>query len=343
MQQPKATKIPKALTTHGDTRIDNYYWLNDRENPKVIDYLNKENSYREANMKHMEDFQAALFKEIVGRIKQTDMSVPYKKDGYYYYTRYEEGKEYPIHARKKGSLDAEEAIMLNVNELAKGYDYYAVGGRSVSTNNEILAFGEDTVSRRIYTIRFKNLKTGAYLPDTIENTTGTAVWANDNKTIFYTRKDEALRPYKIFKHVLGTDASLDEEVYHEADETFRTGIYKSKSKKYLIIVAAMTISTEYRILEADNPNGTFKIFQPREKDLEYSIAHFNDKFFIRTNYEAKNFRLMETSENQTDKTHWKEVIPHRTDVLLEDLDIFKDFLVLSERINGITQIRVRPW
>ena len=340
---PRASKIPKALTIHDDTRIDNYYWLNNREDQKVIDYLNAENEYREAKMAHTKDFQASLFKEIVGRIKQTDMSVPYKKDGYYYFTRYEEGKEYPIHSRKKETLEAPEEIMLNVNDLAKDFDYYAVGSTSVSTNNKILAFGEDTVSRRIYTIRFKNLETGEYLADKIENTSGTAVWANDNKTVFYTRKDEALRPYKIFRHTLGTDPSSDVEIYHESDETFRTGIYKTKSKKYLVIVAAMTISTEYRILVADNPNGEFRLFQKREDKLEYSIGHFEDKFFVHTNLDAKNFRLMETTENATTKEHWKEVIPHRTDVLLEGMDLFKDYLVLAERINGISQIRIKPW
>jgi len=343
LRAPKATKIPKELTVHGDTRIDNYYWLNDREDQKVIDYLNKENAYRESRMAHTKAFQEDLFKEIVGRIKQTDMSVPFKKDGYYYFTRYEEGKEYPIHARKKETLKADEEIMLNVNDLAKDYDYYAVGGRSVSTNNEILAFGEDTVSRRIYTIRFKNLKTGEFLPDKIENTTGSAIWANDNQTIFYTRKDDALRPYKIFKHKLGTDPAEDVEIYHEKDETFRTGIYKTKSKKYLVIVAAMTISTEYQILNADTPDGKFEIFQARENDHEYSIDHFEDKFFVLTNMDAKNFRLMETSEKTTTKENWKEVIPHRDDVLLEDMDIFKDYLVLSERINGISQLRIKPW
>ncbi len=340
---PKAKKIAKELSIHGDTRIDNYYWLNDREDQNVIDYLNAENTYREGVMAHTTDFQASLFKEIVGRIKQTDMSVPYKKDGYYYFTRYEEGKEYPIHARKKETLEASEEIMLNVNELAKDFEYYAVGGTSVSTNNQLLAFGEDTVSRRIYTLRFKNLVTGEYLADRIENTTGSAIWANDNQTVFYTRKDESLRPFKIFKHKLGAPASEDVEIYHEADETFRTGIYKTKSKKYLVIVAAMTLSTEYRILEADNPDGEFRIFQKREDKHEYSIDHFDNKFYVHTNLAAKNFRLMETTESATTKENWTEVIPHRSDALLEGMDIFKDYLVLSERINGISQIRIKPW
>ena len=343
LKLPKAPKIPKTLSIHGDTRIDNYYWLNNREDPKVIDYLKAENDYKEAVLAHTKDFQEQLFQEIIGRIKQTDMSVPYKKDGYFYYTRYEEGKEYAIHARKKESLENEEQIMLDVNELAEEQSFYAIGGTSISTNNQILAFGEDTVSRRIYTIRFKNLETGAFLEDTIPNTTGNAVWANDNKTIFYTRKDDALRPFKIFKHILGTPSEQDIEIYHEADETFRTGIYKSKSKKYLIIVAAMTISHEYRILEADKPNGTFRVFQPREKNLEYGIAHFNNKFFVHTNLNAKNFRLMECSETKTSKENWTEVIPHRADALLEGIDVFKDYLVLSERIAGISQIRIKPW
>ncbi len=343
MKQPKAKKIPKELKIHGDTRIDNYYWLNDREDKEVIKYLKSENAYKKKVLKPTEKFQKKLFKEIVGRIKQTDMSVPYKKDGYYYYTRYEEGKEYPIHARKKKNLEAKEKIMLNVNDMAKDHKFYAVGGLSISTNNNILAFGEDTVSRRIYTIRFKNLKTGKYLKDTITNTTGSTVWANDNKTVFYTRKDESLRPYKIFKHKIGTPESEDIEIYHEKDETFRTGIMKSKSKKFLIIAAAMTVSTEYRILEADNPDGKFRLFQKRERNLEYGIAHYGKHFYVHTNLDAKNFRLMKTSEKRTSKKNWKEVIPHRKDVLLEGMSIFKDYLVLEERIKGISQLRIKPW
>ena len=343
MKRPRAKKIPKELSIHGDTRIDNYYWLNDREDQKVLDYLNAENAYKEAVLAPTKDFQEDLFKEIIGRIKQTDMSVPYKKDGYYYFTRYEEGKEYPIYSRKEGNLEATEAIMLDVNVLAKPHKYYAVGGLSVSTNNKILAFGEDTVSRRIYTLRFKNLETGEFLEDTIVNTTGSTVWANDNTTVFYTRKDESLRPYKIFKHKLGTPSEEDVEIYHEADETFRCYITKTKSKKFLVIGSAMTVSNEYHILEADTPDGDFRLFQKREKDLEHSIAHYGDHFYVYTNLEAKNFRLMKTPEKKTTKENWEEVIPHRSDVLLEGIDIFKDYLVLSERIKGISQIRIKPW
>ena len=351
---PVAKKVKKELTTHGDTRVDNYYWMKlsddqknaenpDQQTQEVLEYLHAENDFTKGKLKHTEAFQEKLFNEIVGRIKKDDTSVPYKDNGYYYITRYEEGKEYPIYSRKKENLEAEEEIMLDVNQLAEGYSYFSAVGRSVSPNNKILAYGEDTLSRRIYIVKFKNLETGEMYKDEIPNTTGGAVWANDNQTVFYSVKDDALRSYKIFKHKLGTPASEDKEVYHEADETFGTFVYKTKSDKYIVIGSYQTLSSEYRILEADNPDGQFRIFQPRERNLEYSIAHFDDKFYIRTNLDAKNFRLMATNETATAKENWKEVIAHRDDVLLEGMDIFKDYLVLSERKNGITQIRVRPW
>jgi len=340
---PVAEKIPKELSIHGDTRVDSYYWLNERDNPKVIEYLKAENEYKDTVMKHTEELQEALFNEIVGRIKQTDMSVPYKDAGYYYYTRYEEGHEYPLYCRKKESLEAEEELLLNVNEMAEGYDFYSVAGHSVSSNNNLIAFGVDTVSRRKYTIYFKNLKTGEILSDKIPNTSGRATWANDNKTVFYALKDETLRPYKIFKHILGTDASIDEEIYYEKDVTFNTSVFKTKSKKYLFIGSYHTLYTEYRFLDANNPDGKFKIIHPREKNLEYGVKHFGDKFYILTNYKAKNFRLMETSIHKTSKENWKEIIPHREDVLLQQFEIFKDFLVLNEQKSGLPHIRIIKW
>jgi oligopeptidase B len=344
IEPPVAEKIRKELTIHRDTRIDNYYWLNERDNPKVIDYLKAENEYKDSVMKHTEELQEKLYNEIIARIKQTDISVPVKREGYYTYTRFEEGKEYPVYCRKKGSMEAEEEILLNVNEMAKGYDYYSVAGYSVSSNNNLIAFGVDTVSRRKYTIHFKNLKTGEILPDKIPVTSGRAVWANDNKTVFYSVKDETtLRPYKILKHVLGTDPSRDIEVFNETDVTFDTYVSKTKSKKYLFIVSSSTLSTEYRFLDANKPSGKFKILHPRESDLEYSVAHFKDKFYIRTNYKAKNFRLMETPVSKTSKENWKGVIPHRKDVLLENFEIFKNFLVVSERKNGLTNLRIIRW
>lgn len=343
-QPPVAPKKPKELTAHGHTRIDNYYWLNERENPEVIAYLKAENEYTKQMMADTEQLQEKLFNEIVGRIKQTDESVPYKKNGYFYYTRFETGKEYPIYARKKGSLEAKEEIMLNANERAEGKSYYAAAGMNVSPDNRLLAFGEDTVSRRQYILRFKDLQTGELLSDRIPNTTGGAVWANDNKTVFYTMKDPSLRSFKIFRHTLGTPTSQDKEVYHEKDETFNTFVYKTKSEKYIIIGSSSTLSQEYRFVDASNPNSTFKVIQPRERGLEYGVDHFGDSFYIRTNKDgATNFKLMKTPVGKTAKANWKEVIPHRDDTFLEGTEIFKDYLVLQERKNGLPQIRVKKW
>lgn len=339
---PTAEKIKKELTEHGDTRIDNYYWMNDRNDPKVIAYLQAENKYLDTIMKPHEKLKSKLFEEMKGRIMETDVSAPYLKNGYYYYTRFEQGKEYPIYCRKKGSLEAEEEVMLNVNELAKGHNYYQIAGLNVSPDNKLLSFGVDTVSRRKYTLYVKNLETGAVLADAIPETTGGVAWMNDNKTFFYSRKNaETLRTERICKHVLGTDDKADKEVYFEKDETFNTFVYRSKSGKYIFIGNHSTLSSEYRILDADKPDGSFRVFEPRQKDMLYDIDHKDDKFYIVTNWEAKNFRLMESSLEKTSREHWKEVIAHRSDVLLEDITLFRDFMVLSERRNGLTQLRIR--
>ncbi len=340
---PTAEKIKKELTIHNHTRIDDYYWLNQRDNPKVIEYLKAENDYLNAMMKHTEALQEKLYNEMVGRIKPDDSTVPYKTNGFYYYTRFEEGKEYPLYCRKKEKLENPEEIMLNLNEMAKGQNYFHAIPSDISPDNTMLAYGVDTVSRRKYTLHFKNLGSGEILPDEIPNTSGSAAWANDNKTIFYDAKDNALREYKIFKHVLGTPVAQDMEIYYEADETFSTGVYKSKSRKYLFIVSYHTLYSEYRYLDADRPNDEFKLFEPRQKDHLYSVEHYKDKFYIRTNWNAKNFKLMETSIDKTAKENWTEVIPHRDDVLLEDEEIFKDFLVVQERKKGLTHLRVIPW
>lgn len=344
MKPPIAQKQPKELTIHGDTRIDNYYWLRNREDSAVIAYLEAENAYREAVMEHTEELQSKLYDEIVGRIKQTDMSVPYRLNGYYYYTRYEEGQEYPIYCRKKGSLEAEEEILLNVNEMAEGYSYYQVAGLSVSPDNKMLSFGVDTLSRRIYTIHFKNLETGQILEDKLNVTSGSAAWANDNKTVFYTVKDEqTLRPYKVYKHKLGSDSNNDKLIYTEEDETFVCGAYKTKSREYIMIGSFATLSNEYRFLNADNPDGEFSILQPRIRELEYSVSHYNDKFYVLTNLDAQNFRLMETPVNAPGKENWKEVIPHREDVYLNGIEIFSNYLVVSERKDGLVNLRIMPW
>jgi oligopeptidase B len=352
---PKAKQEPHEMTIHGDTRVDNYFWMRlsdaqkNAENPDeqtkaVVAYLEAENAYTDTVMADTKELQDKLYEEIVGRIKQDDQSVPVKVDGYWYYSRYEEGKEYPLYCRKKGSMDAEEEIMLNVPEMAEGFAYYAVGGRAVSTNNNLLAFGVDTVSRRQYTLRVKDLSTGELLEDRIPETTGGAVWANDNKTMYYAKQDPVtLRSYRIYKHVLGTDAADDEIVYEETDETFGCYVGKTKSKDYLVIGSYATMSSEIRFLDANNPQGEWQIIQPRERGLEYSISHYGDHFYIVHNQDAKNFMLSRTPVNKTSKDNWETVIAHRDNVLLEGVEIFKDFLVIDERENGLTQLRVKPW
>jgi len=342
---PVAKILPKQLKKHNQVRTDNYFWLNDRENPEVIDYLNQENAYYDAMTAHTKDFQKALFEEMKGRIKEDDQSVPYLYNGYYYITRYEKGQDYPIYSRKKGSLDAKEEILFDCNELAKGHTFFQLGGLSVSPDNRFASFGVDTVGRRIYTIQIKNLETNEVLSDVIENATGGSVWANDNHTLFYTRQDKVtLRANQIFKHKLGSNADKDVLVYEEKDDTFNVSVGKEKSKKYIVIGAESTLTTEYRILNSDTPDAEFKVFQPRVRGLEYSISHFGDSFYILTNKDkATNFKLMKTPENATEKKHWKEVLAHREDVLIEDIEIFSNYLVVEERSNGLNHIRIMPW
>jgi len=349
---PDVAKKPHEMTIHGDTRVDDYYWMRltdeqksakekDSHTQEVVDYIDAENDYTESRLKHTKKFQDKLFDEIVGRIKKDDESVPYLDNGYFYYTRYEKGKEYAIHCRKKGSLDSKEEILLDENVLAKGHDYFAVGGLDVSPDNQWMSYGVDLVSRRIYTIHFKNLVTGEVLEQTIPNSTGSVAWANDNKTVFYTSKNEVtLLPEKIWRHKVGTDSAKDELVYEEKDESFYNGVYRSKSGEFIIIWNSSTLVNDYHILSANDPDGEFNNFSPRGTEHEYSIDHYQDKFYIITNWEAKNNRLMETSENATDMGNWKEVIAHRNDVHLLGMEIFKDHLVLNERKDGLRGLRV---
>lgn len=345
IQPPVAKIVPHTLEKHGHTRTDNYYWLNDRENQDVIDYLNQENEYYQKMTAHTKELQENLFAEMKSRIKEDDSSVPYFYNGYYYITRFEKGKDYPIYSRKKGSLDAKEEIMFDCNEMAKGHSYFNLSGINVSEDNKYAAFGLDLVSRRQYTIQIKNLETGEILPVKIENTTGGSTWASDNKTLFYTRKDaQTLRSDKVYRHTLGTNIAKDALVFHEKDDTFYTFVYKEKSKKYLVIGSTSTLTSEYQILESNNPNGNFKLFQKRVRGLEYSISHYGDSFYVVTNKDkATNFKLMKTPESKTAMENWSELIPHRKDVLLEGIDIFKDYLVVEERSNGLNKIQIRPW
>ena len=342
---PLAKIIPKTLEIFGNTRIDNYFWLNDRENPEVIDYLKKENAYYKKMTAHTKTFQKELFEEMKARIKEDDESVPYLYNGYYYITRFETGKNYPIYSRKKENLLAKEEILFDCNKMARGKSYFQLGGLSISPNNKLAVFSTDLVGRRIYNIQVKDLETGKILSDKIEKVSGNAVWANDNKTIFYSSQDEiTLRSDTIFKHKLGSKQTDDVLVYFEKDETYNVEVAKSKSRKYLAIESGSTLTTEYQILEADNPDGKFRIFQKRLRGLEYSINHYGDSFYIMTNADkATNFKLMKTLETATSRENWTEVVPHREDVLLEDIEIFKDFLVVEERSNGLNKIRIMPW
>jgi oligopeptidase B len=344
IRPPQARITPVKLEKHGQTRVDNYYWLRERQNPEVLAYLNAENEYTDSVMAPTNGLQETLFQEFKARIKQTDMSVPYRLDDYFYYTRVEEGKEYPIYCRKKGSLESPEEVMLDVNIMAQGHGYFAVGDRAISSGQNFLAFPVDTVGRRLYAIHFKDLTTRESLKDLIPDVTDNMAWANDNRTLFYSKQDPAtLRWYRIYRHVLGTDTSQDELVYEEKDEGFNCYVFKTKSKKYLFVACEQTLSSEYRYLDANDPQGTFKVFLPREANHEYHVDHYGDYFYIRTNWQAKNFRLMRTPVTQTAKANWLDIIPHRDSVLVEDFQVFKDYLVVTERKNGLIQIRIRPW
>ena len=341
---PIAKKIPKELSIHGDTRIDNYFWLNERENPEVIAYLEAENSYAEAQLAHTKPLQDQLFNEIKGRIKEDDSNVPYFLNGYWYYSRVESGKDYPIHCRKPGNLDAQEEIMLDANALAEGHGYYSLTGLRVSPDNQMQMFFQDTVGRRQYSMSFKNLATGEVLPIGIYPTNGAAAWANDNKTVFYGTTDpQTLRADRIWKYEIGTAASTAAEVYFEKDETFATYVYKGKSDRYIFISSGSTLTSEQRYVDASKPGDAFKIIQPRVRGLEYSAEDYGSDFYLVTNKDAQNFQLMKTPIAKSAVANWKTVLAHRADVRLNDVVFFKDFLVLEERSAGLTQLRVRDW
>ncbi len=345
---PQVAKKPfEVQAPHGHSRQDHFYWLRERENPEVIAYLEAENAYTESKMAHLKDFKETLFLEIKARIKEQDESVPYKLDNFWYYQRYEVGAEYAIHARKKDTMVAPEQIVLNLNERAKGHGYYHCGGIAISDDHNWIAFAEDTIGRRIYTVRFKNLLTNEVLTEAIEGVEGDSFeWAHDNQTLFYVRKDpETLRSFQIFRHGLGQTAAQDTLVYEEDDESFYTGIYRSKSKAFLGIILSSTTTTEVRLIPTQTNVADFQPFVciPRERDHEYGVSHFEEYFYITTNWQAKNFRLMRCKMvDIANRNLWEEVIPHRSDVLLEDIDIFKHFLVVTERKNGLLHIRIMP-
>ncbi len=341
---PVAAVRPHRFDEHGTVRIDNYYWLKDRKDPEVIRYLEDENAYTKAVMAHTEPLQERLYEELKGRVQQNDQSVPFREGNYFYYTRLVDGKNYPIYARKRGALTAPEEIMIDVNALAEGKSTYIVRAWDVSSAEDILAFAADTTGGRVSSIRFKNLRTGEMLSDVIPRSIGGLAWAEDNRTIFYTKPDSvSVRPYQVYRHKLGTPAATDQMVYEDRDEQYYVGVSKTKSRGYIMIQSSQTMATEYSYIRADQPDAPFKVLFPRERGHEYSASHFGDYFYVLTNDHAKNFRLMRTPVARPSRANWEEVIPHRADVLLEDFEFFKDFLVLSERKDGLVQLRVRPW
>ena len=341
---PVAAVRPHRFEEHGTVRTDPYYWLRERSNPEVIKYLEDENAYTKAVMAHTEALQERLYEELKGRVLQNDQSVPFREGGYFYYTRLVDGKNYPIYARKRGSLTSPEEILIDVNALAEGKATYVVRAWAVSSGEDLLAFAEDTTGGRVSAIRFKNLRTGEMLADVIPRSIGGIAWAEDNRTLFYTKPDSVtVRPYQVYRHKLGTPASADQLVYEDKDETYYVGVTKTKSRAYILIQSSQTMATEYSYLRADQPDSAFKVLIPRERGHEYFASHFGDYFYLLSNDNAKNFRLMRTPVSRPGRASWQEVIPHRPDVLLEDFEFFKDYLVVSERKDGLVQLRVRPW
>jgi oligopeptidase B len=340
---PVARLEPKVLVEHGDERVDPYFWMKDRENPAVIDYLNAENRYLSNVLRHTEPLQERLFQEIVGRIKKDDDSVPVRVRDYFYYTRFVAGAEYPLLCSKKGSLEAAEEVMLDANVEAKGHEFFNLARSQVSSGQNILAFAADTMGRNFYAIRFLDLETRKFLPDIITNVTANFEWAEDNRTVYYARQDPGtLRAYQVFRHRLGTSQADDELIYEEKDEIYAVAVGKSKSRKYIFVAARHLQSTEFRFVDA-HTGGDLKMIEPRRMNHIYSVDHMGDEFFIRTNLEAKNYRLMKTLVSAPAAGHWQEMISHRADVLVENFELFRDFLVVEERKDGLTQLRVRPW
>jgi len=352
MRKPALKKIPYEMTVHGHTRVDNYYWLNDRENQEVIDYLKAENAYEKEMMRHTEPLQNQLFEEIVGKIKQEDISVPIRHNGYIYYSRFEEGMEYPIYCRRLALDDdftdltkqGAEEVLLDGYEMSRNYSYFDIGAYCISPDNQLIAYSVDTVSRRQYQIFVKEIATGKVFSEVIQNTTGNMVWANDSKTMFYSTKDESLRPCRIMRHEIGADPKYDTEVFYENDAAFYVCVSKTKSDKYIVITSESTLSSEIRFIDADRPTDSFRIFQKRQDDMLYGIGHYGEFFYVITNADgAKNFKVMKTPVDATGKENWMNFIAYRDGVLIEDIDIFADFIVVEERINGLTNLRVMSW
>ena len=336
---PMAKKIPKTLQIHGDTLHDDYFWMREKENPEVRAYLESENAYTDAFMKPTVPLQERLYQEMLGRIKETDLTVPYRYRGYYYYSRTEKGKSYPIYCRKKGSVDAPEQILLDVNELARGEKFMSVTIRAVSDDGKLLAYGTDNTGFRDYKLHIKNLETGKLLPDTVDRVSS-AAWATDNRTLFYTTTDPAKRPFRLFRHTAGTDTKGDTLLYEEKDEMFGAGVYRSRSGSYLFFPSRSHTTSEFRYVKADSPAAELRLLAPRVHEREYSVDHRGDLFYILTNDKGRNNRVVTAAVSDPAPDNWKELIPHRDDVMLEDLDLFADWAAIYEREDALPRIRI---
>lgn len=341
MLPPVAEKHPHVHSLHNDERIDNYFWLRDRTNPDVIAYLEAENAYTKGMMQPTESLQSTLYQEMLSRIQETDLSVPYRQDDFYYYTRTEARKAYPIHCRKQGSLDAPEEVLLDQNLLAEGHDYFSVGVVRVSPNHQLLAYSIDTTGAELYTLQFLNLTTREPCPETIDETYYSLAWGNDSQTVFYTQVDTAHRPFKLFCHILGRPVTDDVLVYHEPDEAYYLGVYKTRSQAYILLSLESKVTSEVHFLDANCPSDPFQVIQPRSPGVEYSVEHHSDRFYIVTNEEAINFKLIQTPVNAPTKQNWQTILPHREDVMLSGVSAFADHLVIYERDAGLPKIRVR--
>jgi oligopeptidase B len=334
---PVAKKAPRTSVLHGDKLVDNYFWLREKSDPEVIAYLESENAYAAAMMKGTEGLQQALYKEMLGRIKETDLSVPYRQGEYFYYSRTEEGKQYPIHCRKRGGLDAKEEVTLDLNELAKGHKFLGLGAYAVSDDGNLLAYSTDVTGFRQYTLHVKDLRTGELLPDRREKTVS-VLWAADNKTLFYTTEDHAKRPYRFYRHVLG--GQKDDLVYEEKDELYRIIANRSRDRRQIFLTSASSVTSEVRHIPADRPAGEAKLILPREAEHEYYVDHRDGLFYIRTNKNAKTYRIVTAPVSDPQPSRWKEFIPHRKDVMLEGVDLFARHAVIYERENGLQQLNV---
>jgi oligopeptidase B len=344
---PIAAKEDHVMEIHGQKRNDQYYWLRDdkRENPEVLAYLNSENSYTESKLAHTVDFQSALFKEMTSRLEPNEASVPVFHKGYWHWSMFKEGNDYRIHIRQKNSLDAHEEVLLDQNERAKGHEYYNLAALSVTPNQKLVAFSEDTVSRRQYNIRIKNIENGEFYPELIENTSGSIVWANDNKTLFYVKKDpETLLPYQVYRHELGSDPKTDVLIYEEKDNSFYTDIYKTRSEKYIGIHISSTMNSEVHFLDANKPDSQYKTFLNREKDHLFEVDHIGEHFYLQTDLNSLNEKLVRVAEDKIgNKDHWQDIVAHSEETLLQGFELFDDYMVVSERTNGLETLRLRDY